>query len=307
MRVLIAEDDVTSCKILEANLKKWGYEVMIATDGQQALELLQGDNAPRLALLDWMMPELDGVEVCKRLRADQKRMLTYVLLLTAKGEKEDIVKALDAGADDYLIKPYNRDELRARLKVGERIVRLQRELEDANERLRVSATTDYLTGLLNRRALMDRFEVEMARAKRERHHVAVVLMDIDFFKKVNDQYGHDAGDRVLVDVSSRLMRQCRSYDVVGRYGGEEFLLVLPGPTPDDMGETAERFRECVAAEPIDADGNEVRVTLSAGALCVTPDTSCPSAVIVKEADALLYQAKETGRDKLVCGELSDYV
>lgn len=305
MRILIAEDDAVSRRILESYLQRWGHEVVSTRDGAEAWAILQQDDAPRFAILDWMMPELDGVEVCRRLRALEKKPFTFVLLLTAKGETSDIVTALDAGADDYLRKPYEADELRSRIGAGERIVKLNMELEDANAKLARLASTDSLTRIMNRSAIMDRLESEAARATRQESHLAIYMVDVDHFKSINDTYGHVAGDAVLVEVARRLSGQCRRYDAIGRYGGEEFLAIFPGPGDVEIESIGERLRGAIAGSPIPVGGRELSVTISVGALWVAPRANDDVDGIVKAADGLLYQAKAAGRNCVRAGRYAE--
>jgi diguanylate cyclase (GGDEF)-like protein len=243
-----------------------------------------------------MMPELDGVEVCRRLRALENKPFTFVLLLTAKGETSDVVTALDAGADDYLRKPYEADELRSRIGAGERIVRLNIQLEEANAKFAGLASTDSLTQIMNRRAVMDRLESELARAVRQQSDVAVYMLDVDHFKSINDNHGHVAGDTVLVEVARRLAGQCRRYDAIGRYGGEEFLAIFPGPKGAEVEKIGERLRAAITGLPIAAGGHGLGVTISVGALWVAPPLTDKVDQIVKAADDLLYEAKAGGRN-----------
>src|ERR1700730_5748514 len=197
MRILAAEDNPVFQSVLRGMLTKWGYEVVLACDGNQALSALQVECPPRLAILDWMMPGLDGVEVCRRLRAANREPYIYVLLLTARTDSQDLVEGMEAGADDYLTKPFNATELRARLRAGRRIVELQEELMLAREALRQQATHDGLTGLLNRSAILEVLHNELARAQRESQPLSLLMVDLDHFKQVNDEFGHLAGDAVL--------------------------------------------------------------------------------------------------------------
>ena len=297
MNVLIAEDDSTSRLLLRKMLEKWGYEVTVTSNGREAWELLRSDDGPRLAILDWMMPEMDGVEVCRRVRLLETRRPPYIILLTALGEKGHVVTGLEAGADDYVGKPYHSDELRARVDVGRRLVELNAELVDAQMALEVQARTDALTGLLNRGAILERLEEELARVAREGGSVAVGMLDIDHFKPVNDSRGHAAGDAVLVGLARRLESVMRPYDALGRFGGEEFLLVVPGVDGGELLEVLERVRAAVSDAPFDACEDAIAVTLSLGG-AVLADGETADALIAR-ADAALYEAKAAGRDRVV--------
>jgi PleD family two-component response regulator len=228
LQVLVAEDNPVFQSMLCGILERWGYAAVSVRDGETAWDILQSEHAPRLAILDWMMPGIDGVEVCRRVRTAGKEPYTYIVLLTARTESRDLVEAMDAGADDYLTKPFRNHELRVRLRAGRRILDLQEELLRAREALRLQATHDALTGLMNRSAILERLRNELSRSSRDRQPLAVLLADLDRFKLVNDKCGHLAGDAVLRESALRMKSALRRYDAVGRYGGEEFLLVLPG-------------------------------------------------------------------------------
>src|SRR3954466_8895260 len=206
MVVLIADDDAVSRRALEATLTGWGYEVQVVSDGQQALESLLREDAPRLAVLDWMMPGMDGPEVCRTVRERSQGPYSWLLLLTARKKGSDLIAGLQAGADDYIRKPFDPGELKARLRVGERILALQAQLLEAQKALHVLATRDELTGLYNRRAVMERLDQELERAGRDGGNVCVLLMDVDHFKHLNDDRGHLAGDEVLHEIAARLER-----------------------------------------------------------------------------------------------------
>ncbi|PIE54388.1 MAG: diguanylate cyclase response regulator [Dethiosulfovibrio peptidovorans] len=292
MRILIAEDDRTTRVLLESSFKKWGYETVVVSDGDEAWRILSEEGAPALAVLDWLMPGLQGTDICRRVRERNKKQGTYqyILLLTVQNARGDVIRGLEAGADDYIVKPFDPQELRMRLSVGKRILELQ-------ERLAFSANHDQLTKLPNRYALFDRLNAEMARADRDGGGLIVSMVDLDFFKKVNDTYGHMVGDQVLCSVARRLRKALRPYDIVGRYGGEEFLLILPGDGMEDGIRTVERVRLLVEETPIKLnDDTAIPVTISAGVALyqggMTMDT------LVRQADQALYRAKESGRNRV---------
>jgi two-component system cell cycle response regulator len=297
MKILVADDDVLSRRMMEKMLERNGYQVVTAEDGCQAVEILAGDDAPRLALIDWMMPELDGAEVCRQVRRRHNGRYIYITLLTAKQASEDIVVGLEAGADDYLIKPCNPEELKARLRTGLRILDLEDKLVEAREDMRFKATHDALTSLRNRGTVMADFERELARARREQGVVSIIICDIDHFKRVNDTYGHPVGDEVLKQVSSRLLNSVRSYDSVGRYGGEEFLLILSGCDSSLAQRRAEDIRTATADHPFETSAGSLSLSVSIGVLTSDDwDKELSTAHLLKEVDQALYRAKASGRN-----------
>jgi diguanylate cyclase (GGDEF)-like protein len=298
MRVLIAEDEAVSRRLLAASLRRWGCEVQAVADGEQAWAALQAEDAPRLAVLDWMMPPPSGVDICRRLRAGREPQYTYVILLTARDRKEDVVEGLDAGADDYIVKPFDTEELRVRVNAARRIINLQTELLNTQRRLQREATHDALTGLWNRSAILEALDRELGRARREHNPLGVVLADLDCFKKVNDRLGHQAGDETLRQVAERMIDVLRGYDSLGRYGGEEFLLVLPHSDAYGAAERAERIRQRLAQEPIDLGRQSFRQTLSLGVTSSAEEPTANVDALVKAADAALYAAKRAGRNRV---------
>jgi two-component system cell cycle response regulator len=296
-RILVAEDDPVSRRLLEVFLVKWGYEVVLATTGLEALQYLERMDAPRLALLDWMMPGMEGVQVCRKLREFKDRPYVYVLLLTARTQKEDLLHGLDSGADDYLTKPFDSQELRARLHVGQRILDLQDKLIAAGEELLFRATHDNLTGICNRGVIMDSIRRERSRQDRGGNAFAIVLADLDHFKYVNDTHGHLAGDAVLQEVARRMTNFIRPYDAVGRYGGEEFLIVVP--SSDAMGALglSERIRQGIEAKPIVAEGASISMSASFGIAASTPGHLLDPQEMLRLADDALYRAKKNGRNR----------
>ena len=296
MRVLAAEDNPVFQSMLKSMLTKWGYKAVIARSGTEAWRILEAEDAPRLAVLDWMMPGMDGVEICRRIRSANREPYIYILLLTARTESQDLIEGMDAGADDYLTKPFNAHELRVRLHAGRRILDLQTELLRTREALREQATHDGLTGLLNRTSILEELDEELARSARNGSAVSVLMVDLDRFKSINDTHGHLAGDAVLREAARRLKTAARRYDSVGRYGGEEFLVVLPGCDFEDACAQAERLRDSIAAAPFLAPSQLLNVTASLGVAC---SRDCPPEVLVRGADDALYQAKAAGRNRVV--------
>lgn len=299
MKLLIADDDVTSRTILNAVCRQWGYAPVLAEDGESAWQILQEEDPPRLLLLDWMMPKLDGLQLCKRIREQETSDPPFIILLTARTETEDIVAALEAQANDHIAKPFDNGELQARLRVGTRMLDLQVELNSIKEALFIQATRDTLTGLLNRGAVMDALDKEMARARRQRQSLSIGLCDIDHFKRVNDNHGHLAGDAVLREVAQRINSTLRPYDHVGRYGGEEFLLVLTANEDQEL-EPFERIRHAVGDTPIAIEEQSLCVTLSCGvAMFAPPQYGLDANAMIGAADEALYQAKDGGRNRTV--------
>ncbi len=303
MRILIAEDDPISRRLLEVTLGKWGYEVISCPDGQSAWEILQQPEAPSLAILDWMMPGMDGLQVCREVRQLITEPYTYMLLLTAKSQKADIIAGLEAGADDYLTKPFDANELRMRLRAGRRILDLQEELIFVREELREQATHDSLTRLWNRAATCEILQRELERAEREELPLSLILADIDFFKRINDTYGHLAGDAVLRETAQCMKSFVRPYDGIGRYGGEEFLRVLPGCDTDGAVTLAERLRESIESSALVLAEGIIPITLSLGVSTnsITQDME----TLIGAADAALYRAKNNGRNRVELAEHAD--
>jgi two-component system, cell cycle response regulator len=298
MKILVAEDDLVSRKMLMSSLASWGYEVVPADNGLLAFDLLAQPDGPRMALLDWVMPGMEGIEVCSRLRARQDLPFRYLIVLTGRDTPEDVVKALEQGADDYVTKPWTSAELRARIGVGHRMIQLHERLEENARRLIRVAQTDDLMQIWNRPAIMRRLEEELARSNRLMLPLALFMMDVDHFKQINDRYGHLSGDTVLKEIAARIQNVCRRYDVVGRYGGEEFLAVLHNTSSADVLELAQRFRKTIAERPILVGETTLTVTASIGATWYDPQKQMNVDTLVGIADKLLYQAKEKGRNRV---------
>jgi diguanylate cyclase (GGDEF)-like protein len=298
MKILIAEDDVTSRLILENMLIKWGYDVISATDGNDAWEKLQEEDAPKLVILDWMMPGIEGIEICRKIRENSEKegQYTYVTLLTAKESKENIVTGMDAGADDYITKPFDMHELRVRVRAGKRIVQLQSELLEAKKRLEIQSRTDPLTGVLNRRAILSQIENELSRAKRNNAHISISMLDLDHFKKINDTFGHLAGDTVLRECMNRVKESIRTYDTIGRFGGEEFIVVFPEAKQEGALAIAERIRLKINEKNADVNGVSIPFTISQGLATCNGKSNIDE--LIAKADEALYRAKENGRNRV---------
>jgi two-component system cell cycle response regulator len=296
LRILIADDEAMSRRLLESILSRAGYEVSAVENGRLAVEQLQLMDGPRLALLDWVMPEMDGPAVCRQIRKLKERPYIYVLLLTSKETKEDIVAGLESGADDYLTKPFDAAELRARLRTGERILNLEDRLVEAREDMRFKATHDALTSLWNRGAIMDLLGRELARSQRESTSTIMLLGDVDHFKAVNDTHGHLVGDEVLREIARRLLSRIRSYDFVGRYGGEEFLVILNNCNPSFAETRAEEIRQSICSRPIVTAIGPMNVSMSFGVLVSGYWGVRPLEEMLRETDTALYAAKAAGRN-----------
>jgi diguanylate cyclase (GGDEF)-like protein len=298
MRILIAEDDPSFRRLLKEILIQWGYDVVVAENGASALQVLQSGDPPRIAMLDWMMPGMDGVEVCRKVRSKLQEPYTYIILLTAQQSDEDLVTGMEAGADDYITKPFKHNELRLRLRAGRRIIELQNELMASRDTFRAKASRDSLTGLLNHEEILGILKQELTRADREGSCVSVIMADLDHFKMVNDTYGHLAGDAVLLSVAKRMHSLMRPYDAIGRYGGEEFLIILPDCCSDCSFAFAERVRIILSSERIDTPEGKIAVTISLGLSACGSDRRQDADSLVKAADEALYKAKKNGRNRV---------
>lgn len=297
MKVLIADDSAMSRALLRSTLQRWGYEVVVAEDGQQAWAILSGQDPPPVAILDWVMPGLTGIEVCRKVRETRREPYTYILLLTSKNTKEETVEGMESGADDYIVKPFHEHELQVRLRAGKRIVDLQIDLLNAREELRERAEKDLLTLLPNRSAIQTILDEEISRCHRDQRLVGVIILDLDHFKNINDTYGHFAGDAVLRETAHRFRTNMRPYDRIGRYGGEEFLVVLPNSDLEQTVQQADRMRTILAHKPMYVDGKELTVTASFG-VTVSDGSDRNSDQYVRVADEALYRAKHEGRNRV---------
>lgn len=305
LRILVAEDDPVSRRVLEVFLLKRGYEVVTVGNGIDALNVLDGGDAPRLAVLDWMMPGMEGTQVCERVRQRTDKQYTYILLLTARSQKEDLLEGLGAGADDYLTKPFDPQELEARLQVGRRILELQDNLIQTREELRYRATHDALTGIPNRAAILETLKHEQSRQLRAGGSYSILMVDLDHFKAINDTHGHPAGDAVLQDVARRMKSSLRDYDTVGRYGGEEFLIVIPTSDIPGTLAIAERIREVIASKPVTTLKSNVPVTASIGIAVSQASNPLDAEMLLHLADEALYRAKDLGRNRAELATLTE--
>jgi two-component system cell cycle response regulator len=294
MKVLIAEDEPISCRALEKSVAGWGYETVIAKNGKEAWEALR-KNEVRIAVVDWMMPGMDGIELCQKIRHDyqqKKSKYTYIILLTGKDQQGDVITGLSAGADDYITKPFSFLELKVRIQNGERIIKV----EDDQIEL---ASYDSLTKVWNRKKILDFFKEELSRGRRENQATGVIIVDVDWFKNVNDSHGHFIGDEVLIEVVSRLKKCIRGYDKLGRYGGDELILVLPNCGLTHVKNVAERLRLSVCEKKISTKKGLLDVTISLGGISSDVSSEASTDELIQASDRALYSAKKRGRNKAV--------
>jgi diguanylate cyclase (GGDEF)-like protein len=300
LAVALVESDRPTARMLEVVLSGWGYAVAVAGDEQEAWALLQSHSPPPLAIIEWSRWGFDGLQFCRDLRraegGDEAGL--YLILISTQSSHGDLMAGMDAGADDYVVKPFDPTDLRLRLRAGERIVRLQRQVEAAVLALHDQTTHDDLTGAWNRGSILQMLDEEVNRSRRDRASLAVLMADLDGFKTVNDTHGHQVGDQVLREAALRLTTTVRGYDRVGRYGGDEFLLVLPGCSAEGAVGLGERLREAVKGNPIALPEGEVTVTLSVGVACLTHRRLIDAQDLIGRADAALYEAKRSGRDRV---------
>lgn len=297
MKILIAEDNVIISQNLAKNISNWGYKVVTARNGSEAWNTILKDDI-RLAILDWMMPGFDGITLCRKIRkelAKNKSKYIYIILLTGKNQQDDIIEGLSAGADDYMVKPANLLELKVRLMNGSRIIALE------DKRIQL-ATTDSLTDLWNRRKIFEIFEEELDRGTREHIHIGAIMIDIDNFKQINDNFGHATGDRVLIEVAFRLKHSLRLYDKIGRYGGDEMLIVLPNCDQNNMTVIAERLRQVICTKKIKTNAGDLNITISLGGASTQNFNEISLDKLLESSDKALYVAKRRGRNCSVVTE-----
>jgi two-component system cell cycle response regulator len=297
--ILVVEDEPTSRMLLCDLLARAGYQPTAVASGAEALKAF-GDTFFPLVITDWMMPGISGPELCTQLRTRNLPGYVYVILLTARSSTDDIIRGLEAGADDYLTKPFNKTELLARLKTGQRILKLEHKLRLANEEIVAMANLDALTGAFNRGYLNRQGPLEFARTQRYQRPISLIMADIDHFKECNDRWGHLMGDRILVEFASRLQKTLRQgMDWLARYGGEEFVIVLPETDATGALVIAERVRAAVNDTPFEVLGERIPLSASYG---VCDIGSIPGGIpdsfnsLLNVADEMLYTSKNAGRD-----------
>ena len=301
VKLLIADDSAVSRKLVEYALSDRRYVLIFATNGQEAVQRVEEQN-PELVIVDWLMPDLTGPEICQHIRARPDAPYAYIIVLTAKSEKHSLVEGLGAGADDYLTKPFDADELAARVGVGLRTIHLHREIEAKNVLLKELALTDALTGLPNRRAIEEWGDRQLRGALRHRFSFHVVIADLDHFKLVNDTYGHDAGDTVLKRFAEILRSSCRKSDMCGRIGGEEFVLAFTHASDENALLVTERVRRQFEATEFHFGKDALVSTASFGVSGLTEMKAGTPAqpdfkLLLSQADAALYSAKRHGRNR----------
>ncbi len=307
LKLLLADDEPIARTLVERWVRGWGYEVVVARDGTEAMRALETDRDIRVALLDWIMPGMDGIDIARQIRQRPPEPYVFVVLLTAKDNKNDIIAGLEAGADDYIVKPCNPLELKVRLRAGQRIVELQEQLIEAREKMRFAAMHDALTGLPNRASGLERLDEELARSRRSGAPLSVMMIDLDHFKRVNDTYGHASGDAVLREASSRFRGAMRVYDAVARFGGEEFMVVMPECEEDAALRVAQRLRTRLRGSSVALPGAApISVTASVGVASTLGHAAADAAELLAAADRALYRAKESGRDRAVLAQREDW-
>jgi two-component system cell cycle response regulator len=297
IQILVVDDSPVSRKVLEHALSDEPYTLLFAKSGEEALRFFQ-KHRPAVVITDWMLPDSSGPELCQRIRSDAQHSYTYIILLTSMTEKDSVVKGLAAGADDYLTKPFDSSELLARIGVGGRIIALHREIEEKNRLLEEAARTDHLTGLANRRAIEEWANRQLRGAARHGYPFWVVIMDLDSFKSVNDNYGHDAGDAVLQKFAEILRQNTRASDLSGRLGGDEFLLILTHVGRENIELTLDRLRQQFGSQIFTFNGQKVKVTASFGITGFQGKEAPEIGALVRQADKALYAAKRGGRNQV---------
>ncbi len=296
-RILIADDKAINRRMLKSIIEEMGMESIEAHDGEEACRILKREDAPQIVLLDWIMPKINGLEVCRRiaLERSQSQKYSYIILVTSKDEDDEINEGFLAGADDYITRPFNRNELRMRLRVGVRIVQMQRDLLKLLH-------WDPLTNALNRRTALERLDEEIKRSKRCQSPLSIAMLDIDHFKEINDTHGHLVGDMVLKEVVTRIFHSLCSYDLIGRYGGDEFILLFPNAKLADATLTCNHIQNSFTHNPIISADLKLFVTVSIGVTAQNAASDLADALI-QHADAALYKAKRQGRNQVYLADL----
>jgi len=297
-RILVAEDDPVNLRLLRACLVEWGYKVTSVTDGQKALEILQGREAPRLAILEWIMPGMNGIDICREIRKQTRKPYTYISMSTAKVKKQDMVEGLQSGADDYLIRPYKPQELRARLRAGRRILDLREQLLSAYRLIEAQRTVDPLTGVWSRNVILDILKRQLTLSSRSHSPMSLVIALIDHFRDINASFGPFAGDTVLREVGRRFRAALRPPDSIGRSEADEFVIVLPGCDAPTAASLAEKFRARVDRRAVDTSEGVVAVTISLGVMVTPSEKALSLDAAWRLATEALSRAKAKGRNRV---------
>lgn len=296
MDVLIVDDDAITRFALSTAVEEWGFVPVLAENADQALKILATDTTPHLLIIDWSMPGMSGPDLCKTIRKREDGQFFYILMLTGKEGNEAIIEAMEAGADDFLSKPFDHRVLKVRIAAGSRIVRLEQTLNQL-------ASRDALTQCWNRRMIDELFANSIAESTRKRSKLSLMVLDIDHFKRVNDTFGHSAGDAALKHVVNILNTNLREYDQVGRYGGEEFVILLPATDCNEAWGVAERIRSAIQFQPtILNDDLIIELTVSIGIAEFDRRRDANQSAFFERADKALYTAKQTGRNRIICSE-----
>jgi diguanylate cyclase (GGDEF)-like protein len=298
MRILVAENDPVSLRLLQARLVEWGYKVTTVTDGQKALEVLQGREAPRLVILGWIMPHMKGIDVCREIRKQPRKAYTYILVLTAKAKEQKVVEGLESGADDYLTKPCIPHELRARLRAGRRILDLREQLLAAYRLIDAQMTVDPLTGVWSRTVILDILKRQPTFSSQSDSPMSLVIASIDHFRNINAAFGPLAGDTVLREVARRFRAALRPSDSIGRSAADEFVIVLPGCDAPTAANLAEKFRARVDRRAVDTSDGMVPVTVSLGVMVTPPGKTRNLKAAWRLATAAVSRAKAKGRNRV---------
>jgi two-component system, cell cycle response regulator len=297
-KILIADDDRSLLDLLKSNLDEWGFDVLSVTSGKEALQILENKLAPQMAVLDFTIAGMDVIEICRKLRETEDGTYKYIIILVAENKHDRILRAMDFGADDYLIKPFSVHELRFRLSTGKRIIQYHEELLRERENLRELTLHDSLTRLYNRPAILDFCRKEMSRSQRQKNTMSLMMVDVDHFKMINDTHGHLVGDAVLREIARRIAESLRPYDAVGRYGGEEFLVVVPNCDNQNALQLAERIRQRIFEKPVSFDECLIPVTISLGVAVCNGKNELSPENLIGMADRALYTAKNGGRNRI---------
>lgn len=301
INVFLIDDDLSTIRLLAHSFRHMHetWRLSFFTKPENALSEVSG-TALTIVVSDWQMLDIDGLTLCSKIR---KKVLaenggfTYFILFTANDDQDDAVHALESGIDDFLVKPVNAKEMIARIKIGIRVLQAEKNMWIANEKLMTLASTDALTGLLNRRAGQELLEKEFASVERGKQTISIMMVDLDHFKKINDTYGHDAGDAVLKEIAERMKSGLRKYDFVIRWGGEEFMIICKHTQPEDGQTVAQQVLQRISSTPVRINKNlQLDVTASIGTACIQPDERIESFKLISKADRALYLAKEDGRN-----------